>query len=109
VLRVLAMMGDRVGGLDKVMRQLNLSTMKKKGIKLGKKKDLTQEIDDWHAVGKAMTDRPISVEVIQRTLGWIWCGDGGMTVKDAGENKFLFASGGWTLDDRALSYGSDAI
>jgi hypothetical protein len=57
--------GDRDGGLDKVMRQLNLSATEKKVIKIGKDKGLADEIDDWHTVGKILTEKSISTETIQ--------------------------------------------
>jgi hypothetical protein len=73
------------------MKQLKLSAAERKGIQIDKQIGQESVEDEWQAVGKAMIDRPISIEEIQRTLGWIWCGDRGMIVKEAGENKFLFA------------------
>jgi hypothetical protein len=52
-------------GLDKAMRKLNLSTTEKKGIKIGKDKGWAEEIDDWHAVGKVLSEKSISSEMIQ--------------------------------------------
>jgi hypothetical protein len=57
--------GSRWGGLDKAMRQLNLSAAEKKGIKIGKVNGLADEIDDWHVVGKILTEKSISTETIQ--------------------------------------------
>jgi hypothetical protein len=54
-----------MGGLDKAMRQLNLSAAEKKGIKIGKVNGLADEIDDWHVVGKILTEKSISTETIQ--------------------------------------------
>jgi hypothetical protein len=44
---------------------LNLSAAEKKGIKIGKVNGLADEIDDWHAVGKILTEKSISTETIQ--------------------------------------------
>jgi hypothetical protein len=92
-------------GLDKAMRKLNLSTTEKKGIKIGEDKGWAEEIDDWHAVGKVMSEKSISSEMIQRTLGRIWCSDRGITCKDAGDNKFLFSLSSHTAKRRALEDG----
>jgi hypothetical protein len=61
-------MGDQGGGLEKAVSSLKLSVVEKKGIQIGRQ--FTQEGSEevWQEVGKAMTDRPISVEVIHHTL-----------------------------------------
>jgi hypothetical protein len=46
--------------------------------------------NDWHTMGKALSEKPISVEGIQQTLDMIWCSDCGMVCKEMGDNFFLF-------------------
>jgi hypothetical protein len=99
---LLKKMGDRDGGLERALRQLNLSEAEKKGIMIGKHKAPEAGQDDWHAVGKVLSDKPISTEVIQRTLGWIWSANRGMICKDACDNKFLFSFNHPTAMRRAL-------
>jgi hypothetical protein len=70
---------------------LKLSVAERKGIRIGKQIGQVSKDDEWQVVGKAMADKPILVEAIQHTLGWILCGDQGMIIKEAGEKKFLFA------------------
>lgn len=98
-------MAVRDGDLEKAMRRLELSAAEKRGIKIGKMKAPAQEEEDWHAIGKALVDKQISVEGIQQTVGRIWCGDKGMVVKDAGENKFLFSFNHPMGKKRALEDG----
>jgi hypothetical protein len=38
-----------------------------------------------------MLAKPISAKGIHQTLGKIWCGDKGLVIKDASENKFIFS------------------
>lgn len=99
------MMGDRDSGLEIAMRRLHLSSAEKKGIKICMEKGLAVKDDDWHVVGKALSNKPVSVQGIQRTLGWIWCADKGMVCKDAGDNKFLFSFNHSTAKKRALEDG----
>jgi hypothetical protein len=66
---------------------------------------LEADATDWQAVGKVLSDKPISSEGIQCTLGWIWCADRGMECKVAGENKFLFSFNHPIARRRALEDG----
>jgi hypothetical protein len=84
-------MGDqKQGGLEEVMRGLKLSAAERKGIKLGKQIIGGSKGDVCHAVGKALSEKPISAEGIQQTLGRIWCANRGMLRKEMGDNFFLF-------------------
>jgi hypothetical protein len=98
-------MGGGTGDLDKALGNLQLLAAEKKGIRIGKQTRKVGEEEPWHAVGKVLADRPISVEVIQRTLGWIWCGDKGMTCKEAGGNRFFFSFKDTVAKKRALKDG----
>lgn len=98
-------MAVRWGELEAEMKRLNLSAAEKKGIKIERQKEIVQEDDDWQAIGKALTDKSISTEGLHQTLGRIWCGDKGMVIKDAGENKFLFSFNHQMGKKRALEDG----
>lgn len=45
------------GDLEEAMRSLNLSSVERKGIKLGKKIVEGAVEETWHAVGKVLSDR----------------------------------------------------
>ncbi|KAK3146905.1 hypothetical protein QOZ80_3BG0274840 [Eleusine coracana subsp. coracana] len=79
------------GGLEGAMKGLQLSVVEKKDIKLGKKTvGSSSTEDDWHTVGKALSEKLILVEGISQTLGRIWCSDRGMICKEMGNNLLLF-------------------
>lgn len=61
--------------------------------------------EEWHAVGKVLSDKPIAVEGIQQTLGRIWCQDRGMTCKEMGDNLSLFHFNHPSAMRRALEDG----
>jgi hypothetical protein len=84
------MTDQRQGGLEEAMGGLKLSSAEKKGIKLDKQITGGSKGDEWHAVEKAISEKPISGEGIQQTLGSIWCTDCGMICKEMGDNLFLF-------------------
>ncbi|KAF0919235.1 hypothetical protein E2562_029006 [Oryza meyeriana var. granulata] len=84
-------MGDRgKGDLEEAMKRLNLSAADRRGIKVGKEIMSTKNNEDWHAVGKVMSEKMVAAEGIMQTLGRIWCGDRGMICKEMGDNLFLF-------------------
>jgi hypothetical protein len=92
----------RAGGGD---GGLKLSWAEKKGIKLGKQIVGGVKGDEWHAVGKVPSEKPISSEGIQQTLGRIWCADRGMIYKEMGDNLFLFHFNHQSGERRALEDG----
>jgi hypothetical protein len=54
----------RQGGLEEAMGGLKLSSAEKKEIKLGKQITSGVKGDEWHAMGKALLEKPISGEGI---------------------------------------------
>lgn len=82
---------DRAKGcLEEAMKNLNLSAQERRGIKMGKKNVEGAKEEEWHAVGKVLLEKAVSVDSIQQTLGKIWCQDRGMLCKEMGDNIFLF-------------------
>jgi hypothetical protein len=56
------------GDLESAMQKLYLSAAERKGIKIGKMKGLMEGTEDWQAVGKSLSSKPISIEGIHQTL-----------------------------------------
>jgi hypothetical protein len=65
-------------------------------------------------MAKVMADRPIRAEVLEATLGKIWCPIKGVECKDLGDNRFLitFLQGSekWrALEDGPWIVGRDLV
>jgi hypothetical protein len=97
--------GSEARRIEEAMRGLKLSTTERKGIKLGNQITGGSKGDVWHAVGKALSEKPISTKGIQQTLGRIWCADRGMLCKEMGDNFFLFHFNHLAGERRALEDG----
>jgi hypothetical protein len=99
------MADQRQGRLEEAMEGLKLSSNERKGIKLGKQIADGSKGDEWHTIGKALSEKPISGEGIQQTLGMIWCIDCGMICKEMGDNLFLFHLNHLAGEKGALEHG----
>jgi hypothetical protein len=58
------MADQRQGRLEEAMEGLKLSSNERKGIKLGKQITDGSKGDEWHTIGKALSEKPISGEGI---------------------------------------------
>lgn len=73
----------------RMMEKMKLSETEKTSVKVGGVLGAAQGRRDPQAVAKVLSDRPIRAEVIEATLGKIWCPSKGVECRDLGENHFL--------------------
>lgn len=88
-----------------LLGRLKLSEAEKGGVKIGGSGGRHARSPELQAVGKVLTERLISSETVERTLGKIWCPIKGVLCKDLGENHFLVTFLQPTGKRRALEDG----
>lgn len=71
------------------MEKMRLSETEMTSVKIGGVVGAEQRRRNPQAVAKVMADRPIRAEILEATLGKIWCPLKGVECKDLGENRFL--------------------
>ncbi|KAF7086202.1 hypothetical protein CFC21_089524 [Triticum aestivum] len=76
-------------GVEKMLKKMTLSATERKGVRFGKKGGLGAEADP-QAIGKLLSDKPASADILANTLGRVWCPIKGLLGKDLGKNRFLF-------------------
>lgn len=101
-------------GVEGMMEQLQLSSEEKRSIKIGSEKRRGTINRRPQAVAKLFTEKSVGHEVIEQTVGWIWCPMGGITCKDLRNNTFLIMfnqesglrraveDGPWTISNELL-------
>lgn len=93
-------------GVEGLMGKLKLSEAEKGGVQIGGSGGgHKSRIKEPQAVGKVLTDRLISPETLERSLGKVWCPIRGVTCKDLGDNHFLVTFLQPTRKRRALEDG----
>jgi hypothetical protein len=77
--------------MEGMLRRMRLSEAKKKGIRIGERDDHGKGKEmKLQAIGKLLTEKLVSADVVEQALGRVWCPTKGMEVKALGENHFLF-------------------
>lgn len=87
------------------MGKLRLSEVERGGVKIGSGGGQRSRVLDKQAVGKVLADRLVAPEILERSLGKIWCPIKGVSCKDLGENHFLFTFLQSSRKRRALEDG----
>ena len=77
-------------GVEGMLRRMKLSEAEKKGIQIGGGDQGKGRMKEAQAIGKLLSDKCVSAEVVQLALERVWCPIKGMEVKALGENHFLF-------------------
>jgi len=77
-------------GVEGMLRRMKLSEAEKKGIQIGGGDRGKGRMKEAQAIGKLLSDKCVSAEVVQLALERVWCPIKGMEVKALGENHFLF-------------------
>jgi hypothetical protein len=78
--------------VEGLLGKMRLSEEERAGVKIGgggSRRSCTAELQ---AVGKVLAEKPVAPEILERTLGRVWCPIKGVVCKDLGENHFLFTS-----------------
>lgn len=88
-----------------IMEKMKLSESEKASVKIGARTSMSSVRRDPQAVVKVFADRPIRVEVLEATLGKIWCPIKGVDCKDLGGNRFLISFLQGSGKKRALEDG----
>ncbi|RLN23702.1 hypothetical protein C2845_PM07G09910 [Panicum miliaceum] len=77
-------------GVEGLMRNLQLSVVEKKGLRIGSKGKATEANGDQvQALGKVSSEKLIHAEMVEQALGRVWCPIKGIECRSLGENKFL--------------------
>uniref|UniRef100_K3ZNG2 CCHC-type domain-containing protein n=1 Tax=Setaria italica TaxID=4555 RepID=K3ZNG2_SETIT len=92
-------------GMEGLLKNLKLSEVEKKSIRIGGDKEGGLGDGSLKAFGKLLSDREVRSEVVEQTLGWIWCPRKGIECKDLGDNCFLLTFSQATAKRRALEEG----
>ncbi|CAD6336404.1 unnamed protein product [Miscanthus lutarioriparius] len=87
-----------------MLKKLQLSSEEKRSIKFEAEAGSGENDRPPQAVAKLFSERNVCPDVIEQSVGWIWCPTRGISCKDLGDNVFLIsfnqASGlRRTLDD----------
>jgi len=112
-------------GVEGLMERLQLSTEEKKAIKIGSATKDGRVSRQPQAVAKLFTEKNVKADVIEQTVGWIWCPTKGISCKDMRDNTFLITfnqdsglpravdDGPWTISKELLAVeefdGSKAV
>jgi hypothetical protein len=67
-----------------------LSEEERGGVKIGGGGSRVLRVAETQAVGKVLAEKQVAPEILERTLGRVWCPMKGVVCKDLGENFFLF-------------------
>ncbi|KAG0543433.1 hypothetical protein BDA96_02G190800 [Sorghum bicolor] len=81
-------------GQDQVlnlMGKMNLSESEKAPVRIGGRSGLASSRGVPQVVAKVLTEHPIRAEVVEATLGKIWCPIKGVECNDLGGNRFLIS------------------
>lgn len=95
--------------MEGLLKKLQLSEEEKKSIRV--EPGLGGVVGDRpvQAVGKLLSEKGVRLEIIEQTVGWIWCPSRGIECKDLGENLFLFTFHQPSGKRKALEDGPWAI
>ena len=77
-------------GVEGMMRNMRLSEAEKKGIQIGGRHLGKGKVEEAQAIGKLLSEKLVSADVVEAALARVWCPIRGMDVKALGENHFLF-------------------
>jgi hypothetical protein len=77
-------------GVEGMMRKMQLTKAEKKGIQIGGRNQGKGKLEEAQAIGKLLSDKLVSIDVMEAALARVWCLIRGMDVKVLGENHFLF-------------------
>jgi hypothetical protein len=92
-------------GVEGMLKKLQLSSEEKRSIKIGAKSASGESDRPPQAIAKLFTERSVRAEVIENSVGWIWCPTKGISCKDLGDNVFLISFNQTSGLRRALDEG----
>lgn len=92
-------------GVEGMVRKLQLSSEEKKSIKFGAEMESGGNDLPSQAVAKLLSERGVRSEVIEQSVGWIWCPAKGISCKDLGDNIYLISFNQAAGKRRALDDG----
>jgi hypothetical protein len=79
-------------GVEGMLKKLQLSSEEKRSIKIRVEFESGGGDDrPPQAVAKLFTERSVRAQVIEHSVGWIWCPAKGIFCKDLGDNVFLIS------------------
>ena len=90
--------------VEGMLNKLQLSS-EQRSIKIGKQPRSGVNSRSSLAVTKLFSDRNVRSDVIEKSVGWIWCPAKGISYKDIGDNVFLISFHQETGLQRALDDG----
>ncbi|CAD6258122.1 unnamed protein product [Miscanthus lutarioriparius] len=80
-----------MAGVEGLLENLRLSEAERKSVCINLESAEKKDDDQVQAVGKLLSEKWTRPEIIEQTVGWIWCPVKGIECKDLGENIFLFS------------------
>lgn len=85
--------GIAMEGVEKMLGDLKLSSEEKRTLKFGADRErgkIVNKIEDRpRAVAKLLSEKHLNPEVIEQSVGWMWCPAKGVSCKDMENNTFL--------------------
>ena len=78
-------------GVEGMLKKLQLSSEEKRSIKFEAEAGSGENDRPPQAVAKLFSERNIRPDVIEQSVGWIWCPVRGISCKDLGDNVFLIS------------------
>jgi hypothetical protein len=93
-------------GVEGMMKKLQLLKEEKRSIKIGPESVSRGSSQPIQAVAKLFLEKGVRSEVLEQTVGWIWCPAKGIKCKDLGDNIFLISFNQALEKRKALEEGS---
>jgi hypothetical protein len=82
--------GEDMEAVEGLLKNLDLSEKEKRGILIERSATVGGSSKEPQAVGKVISEKAARVDVLEASLGKIWCPRSGMECRALGENMFLF-------------------
>ena len=92
-------------GVEGMMKKLQLSKEEKRSIKIGSEMEARGSNRPIQVVAKLFSEKGVRSDVLEQTVGWIWCPAKGIICKDLEENIFLISFNQASGKKRALEDG----
>lgn len=77
-------------GVDDLLKDLKLSVAEKRSVRIVGDREGGHGTGNLKAFGKLLSDREVRAEIVEQSVGWIWCPSKGIECKELGDNCFLF-------------------
>ena len=91
--------------VEGMLKSMQLSDQERKSVKIRFEMGVGGNDRQPQAVARLFLEKRLRPEVLEQTVGWIWCPARGITCKDAGDNVFLISFNQAAGERKALKDG----